>query len=175
MRHPPLLAFVLGLWLGGSVAVGAAVSYNFAGVADLFERNPRLAERAGFDPADTAAKKASLLWVHSSELNRVYFQAWNRAQILLGALALVLAVHGRARWLPVGLLAGAVGLVLYSHLVVEPQVADLGRQLDFIPRDPPPPLMPAFQELHGTYFMVDSVRFLLVLLAAGVLLVRGKQ
>ncbi len=53
MRNHPLLAFILGAWLGGSLLAGAAVPYNFAGFADLFARNPRLAQAAGFDPADT--------------------------------------------------------------------------------------------------------------------------
>ena len=68
-----VLYLVFGAWLGGSILVGLAAGYNFAGFEDLFERNPRLAERAGFEPDDPEAKKVSLLWVHSSELNRVLF------------------------------------------------------------------------------------------------------
>ena len=170
MRDHPLLALILGAWLGGSLLVGAAVSYNFAGFADLFARNPRLAQAAGFDPADTAAKKQSLLWVHSAELNRVWFTAWNRTQLALGALALALAIRARARRLPIGLLGLALALTLAIHLGLEPRVIDLGRALDLVPRDPPPPALAPFQDAHRAYFAADTLRFCLLLTATGLLL-----
>ena len=174
MKTRSLLILVLGIWLGGSLIMGAVVSYNFAGFADLFERNPRLAERAGFNPADTEAKKTSLLWVHASELNRVFFHAWNRTQLVLGALALTLALAARARWLPVGLLVAALGLVAYIHFGIEPQVVELGRQLDFLPRTPPPPMVEPFQRLHGLYFSAELLRLTLVALAALLLILNLK-
>ena len=155
--------------------VGAAVSYNFAGFEDLFARNPRLAQQAGFDPRDTAAKKASALWVHAAELNRVLFQAWNRAQIVLGTLILALAVVWRARRLPTALLALSLALVIFTHLSLEPRVLDLGRQLDFVPRDPPPPLLGPFQDAHRVYFLTDTLRFCLLLVAAGLLFYGGPR
>jgi hypothetical protein len=169
MRTRALLILVLGLWLGGSLVMGAVVSYNFAGFPDLFERNPALAAHAAFDPADSAAKKTSLLWVHASELNRVFFAAWNRTQLVLGALALALALLSRAGRLTIALLALALVLVAWVHLGIEPQVVDLGRQLDFLPRDPPPPQVEPFQRLHGLYFTAELARLALVTLAAALL------
>jgi len=175
MRFSPLLHFVLGIWLGGSVILGAVVSYNFGGIDDLFERNPRLAEHAGFAPEDADAKKSSLLWVHSSELNRVFFDAWNRTQLGVGGLAIVLAVWSRARPLPIVLLAAAVALVAFIHWGLEPQIVELGRQLDFLPRTPPPPMLAEFQRYHGLYFATETVRFGLVLLATLVLIARAMR
>jgi hypothetical protein len=175
MKHHPFLAFLLGLWIGGSVFLGAVVYYNFAGFDDLFMRNPVLAQHAGFDPADTAAKKSSLLWVHSAELNRVIFEHWNRVQIVLAALALALAVRWRAHWLPTSLLALALGLALLSHFGLEPQIIELGRQLDFVPRDPPPPLLAPFQQAHRNYFIAELARLGAVLLAATLLLWGGPR
>ena len=166
MKSHPLLAFVLGLWIGGSIFLGAAVYYNFAGFDDLFERNPRLAAHAGFDPADTAAKKTSLLWVHAAEQNRVIFHYWNSTQIVLAALALIMAIRWRAHWLPTALLALALGLAVLVHFGLEPQIVDLGRQLDFIPRDPPPPMLEPFQQAHRNYFIAEIARLIVVLLAA---------
>jgi hypothetical protein len=175
MKNHPLLAFILGCWLGGSVLMMAVVSYNFAGFEDIFARNPRLAQQAGFDPRDTDAKKASLLWVHSAELNRVFFHAWNRAQLVLGSLALVLAVAARARRLPLILLALGLALVLLTHLALEPRIVDVGRQLDFLPRTPPPPMLAVFQAAHRDYFIVDTARFILVLTACGLLFSTGPR
>ena len=40
MKPAPFLHFVLGVWLGGSVILGAVVAYNFGGMDELFLRNP---------------------------------------------------------------------------------------------------------------------------------------
>lgn len=172
MRTRALLILVLGLWLGGSLVTGAVVSYNFAGFPDLFERNPALAAQAGFDPADLEAKKTSLLWVHASELNRVFFHAWNRAQLALGVLALALALLGRAGRLAIALLSLALVLLAWVHFGIEPQVVELGRQLDFLPRSPPPPQVEPFQRLHGLYFMAELARLALITLTAALLTLR---
>lgn len=166
MKQAPLLLLLLGIWLGGSIILGSVVAYNFSGFDDLFDRNPKLQERAGFASDDTDAKKTSLLWVHSSELNRVFFEVWNRTQLVLGILAVLLAAWGRVGRLPLALLVAATTLVGLIHLVLEPQIVDLGRQLDFLPRDPPPPMLAGFQHYHGIYFATESLRFGLVIVAA---------
>jgi hypothetical protein len=175
MKLDPLLHLVLGVWLGGSVILGAVVAYNFSGVDDLFARNPRLQEHAGFAPNDTDAKKSSLLWVHSSELNRVFFEVWNRTQLVLGGLAVLLAVLARVGRLPIVLLATATAMVGLIQLVLEPQIVELGRQLDFLPRHPPPPMLEDFQRHHGFYFAAESLRFGLVCLAALMLVVSAMR
>jgi hypothetical protein len=99
-------------------------------------RNPKLAAHAGFVPGDVDAKKSSLLWVHSSELNRVFFEAWNRSQLILGALAIGLALWSGAGRTSVLLLVAAVLLVAVAHWLLEPRIVELGRRLDFLPRNP---------------------------------------
>lgn len=178
MKLDPLLHLVLGIWLGGSVILGAIVAYNFSGIDDLFDRNLKLQEHAGFQPGDVDAKKSSLLWVHSSELNRVFFEVWNRAQLVLGGLAVLLAVLGRAGRLSILLLTTAAALVGLIHMVLEPQIVELGRQLDFLPRDPPPPMLEEFQRYHGIYFATESLRFGLVCFATLLIVVpamRGRR
>lgn len=175
MRPAPLLHFVLGVWLGGSIILGAIVAYNFAGIGDLFERNPRLQEHAGFALDDVGAKKTSLLWVHSSELNRVFFEVWNRTQLVLGALAVVLALGGRERRLPIVLLVLATALVAFTLWAFEPRIVELGRQLDFLPRDPPPPILETFQGYHRAYFLAESVRFGLICVATLLLMSRAMR
>jgi hypothetical protein len=175
MKPAPLLHLILGIWLGGSVIIGWVVAYNFSGVDDLFARNPKLQEHAGFSPQDADAKKSSLLWVHSSELNRVFFEVWNRAQIVLGALAVMLAAWSNARRLALILLVVATIFVVLIHWALEPQLVELGRQLDFLPRDPPPPMLGEFQRYHGIYFAAESMRFGLVCLATLLVMVRAMR
>ncbi len=162
MRTERWLCLVLGAWLGGSLLVGGVAGYQLGGFEDLFARNPRLAERAGFTPADEPAKKTSLLWVHASELNRVLFEQWNRAQLVLGGLAIGLAVAGRARRLVLVPLVGALALVGYLHFWAEPEILRLGRGLDFVPRLPPPPELVQFQAQHRIYFTLEIARLLLL-------------
>ncbi len=167
-----LLYLIFGAWLGGSVLVGTAAGYNFAGFEDLFQRNPRLAERAGFEPDHIEAKKVSLLWVHSSELNRVLFESWNRTQLVLGVLCIALALVSGARRIITAALILAVALIAYAQFFLAPELVELGRQLDFVPRNPPPPELTPFKQLHGRYFALEAVRFALVALAALLLVFR---
>ncbi|HKS96851.1 MAG TPA: hypothetical protein VJV74_12080, partial [Terriglobia bacterium] len=61
-----------------------------------------------------------------------------------------------------------LGLVLILTLVIQPQIVSLGRSIDFVPRDPAPPVMPRFWMLHGAFSGLDGVKWL----AGLVLLVR---
>lgn len=175
MKPAPLLHFVLGIWLGGSVILGTIVGYNFSGIGDLFERNPKLEQHAGFAVDDVEAKKTSLLWVHSSELNRVYFEVWNRVQLLLGAFAVVLALWGKAARAPIILLVLATALVAFTLSVYEPKIVELGRQLDFLPRDPAPTILDDFQHVHRVYFLAESARFGAVCVATLLLIVAAMR
>jgi hypothetical protein len=88
-----------------------------------------------------AVEARDLLRYLSSELNRLYFQLWNGAQIVLGALALWLlsgstarpwAATRSAKWGIAAMLAIVVLMLVY----LTPQIVTLGRSLDFVPRDP---------------------------------------
>lgn len=173
MRKIAILHLLLGAWLGGSIMMGAVTAYHFGGFASLFERNPKLAEQAGFAVDDVSAKKSSLLWVHSSELNRVFFEVWNQAQIALGLLALLLALASRQRKIQITLLVVATAIVALSHILLEPRIVELGRQLDFMPREPVPPIWADFQRLHGIYFSLEVVRLGLISLATLLLVLQA--
>jgi hypothetical protein len=166
MRTSPLLCLVLGAWLGGSAVVFGVVVFNFSGIRLLADRNPKLAARLGFDPSDEAAKKSSLIWVHASELNRFYFDAWGRAQLFIGGVALAAAVLRRqGRPITVCLLLSLLS-VGYHHFVLEPEIVAVGRRLDFEPRDPPPAELATFGRLHAKSLAVEGARMACLLAAA---------
>jgi hypothetical protein len=168
-----LLVLSLGLWIGGSIVIWGVATYNFAGVANTLERNTKLAERAGFEPGDTVAMKQSVLWVHSSELNRWYFETWGYAQIGVAAVALVLAILARSKAWITCLVLIALGLAVYSALYLTPEIVGVGRSLDFVPREPPPETLPRFGRLHGISLAVDFGRGLLLIVAALGLIASG--
>jgi hypothetical protein len=53
-----------------------------------------------------------------------------------------------------------MGLVLILTFVITPMIISLGRSIDFIPRNPPPPVMPRFWALHGAFTGLDGLKFL---------------
>jgi hypothetical protein len=38
-------------------------------------------------------------------------------------------------------------------------IVSLGRSIDFVPRNPPPLVMPRFRALHGAFTGLDGVKF----------------
>ena len=104
----------------------------------------------------------------SSELNRLYFQMWNVAQVALGLLLLWLTAGSpkdgpasarMTRWSVIAMLASVVLMLVY----LTPAIVSLGRELDFVPRDPAPPGMTRFWLLHAAYTSLEMLK-----LAAGV-------
>ena len=102
-----------------------------------------------------------LLRYLSSELNRLYFQYWNLAQLAVGILALWLVVKlpvdKRAVWGIVAMLAVA----LFLTAVLTPPIVSVGRSLDFVPRDPPPPELRTFGLLHAAFTVATFVNIVL--------------
>ncbi len=45
-------------------------------------------------------------------------------------------------------------------IVITPWIVSLGRTIDFLPRNPPPPVMPQFWALHGSFTGLDGVKML---------------
>ena len=161
-RQALALSLVLGLWLGGSFFMWAVAVYNFRGIGHSLARNHELARVAALDPEDDGALKTSLLWVHASELNRVYFEFWGYVQVGLGVLGLALGAGAAIRRSALVLLGGALALAIYSSAFLVPRITELGRRLDFVPRDPRPEALSAFGMWHGVSLLVDAARVLLI-------------
>ena len=105
----------------------------------------------------------------ASEINRTLFKAYSGTEIALGVVVLLLLWTQSPRdTTSVALAAEMLALVLILGLVIQPQIISVGRQIDFLPRNPAPALMPRFWMLHGAFTGLDSVK----LLAGLVLLVR---
>lgn len=111
---------------------------------------PSLVERLGHPQA------REVLRYLSSELNRLYFQLWNVMQLAVGLLVLWLIARkpsaAKAQWGVVGML----GVVALMMLWLAPEIVSVGRSLDFVPRDPPPPALGRFWILHTTYAVLET-------------------
>ena len=162
-----ILVFILGVWCGASVFMWFVATRNFA-VARALQETPA----AGFEQVTAAldAEAIRLTTRHqASEVNRLFFDAWGLVQIPIALIAFTLAWRagaGRAVLLLVGLM---LVIVLGLQLYVVPETIRLGRILDFMPRDPPPPEDAPFWRLHHTYTGLDMLKFVLGLAATGTL------
>ena len=152
---------LMGAWLAGSICASVVATENFYTIDRL------LAERA--NPAFASAvdrlgapQARDLLRYLSSELNRLYFRLWNIAQIVLGLSVLALIV-GSSQQEPVAARARSgvivmLGIVVLMLLWLMPAIVSLGRSVDFVPREPPPPGMQRFWILHATYTSLEMIK-----------------
>jgi len=113
---------------------------------------------------EPSVEARDLLRYLSSELNRLYFQLWNGAQIVLGVLALWLIADSAktVKWGIAAMLASVVLMLVY----LTPAIVTLGRSLDFVPRDPAPPGMSRFWILHAAYTSLEMLKLVVGVVVA---------
>jgi hypothetical protein len=161
---------VIGVWLMGSICMSVVATENFYTVDRLLAAPSNGAFMAMVQKLGPPAARELLRYL-ASELNRLYFQMWNVAQVVLGALALWLVAGSKEqdpayarRAGPFG--PGAKGIIAMLAIVVlmlaylTPAIVSLGRELDFVPRDPAPPGMSRFWVLHAAYTSLEMIKLL---------------
>lgn len=152
--------FCMAMWVACTVAMGVVATQNFYTIDRLLDLKPNPTFAAHVDKIGNGATR-ELLYYFSSELNRLYFQYWNLAQLAIGILALWLVVKlpgaGKAKWQIVTMLV----IVLFMTAWITPGMLSLGRSIDFVPRNPPPPGLRTFGLLHATYTVFDGVLLIL--------------
>jgi hypothetical protein len=157
--------FAVGAWFAGNVLVATVAAENFFTIDRLLAESRNTAfltevERIG------RPQSRDLLRYLSSELNRLYFQQWTIAQVAIGVSILWLigfkAGSAKARWAVLAMLA----IVAAGIVWLAPQIVAVGRGLDFVPRDPPPPALDRFWTLHAIYTGLELCKLVLGVLAA---------
>jgi hypothetical protein len=155
--------FCMGIWLTGTVAMAVVATQNFFTIDRLLEAKPNPVFATDIEKLGHDATRA-LLYYYSSELNRLYFQYWNVAQLAVGILALWFVVQlpaaDKSKWGIVWML----GIVLFLTLLITPFIVSVGRSIDFVPRDPPPDGLRTFGLLHATYTVFDGIELILGIL-----------
>ena len=154
---------VVGAWIAGSICSSVVAAENSYTIDRLLASSPNAAFAHAVQQLGQPQARDLLRYL-SSELNRLYFQMWNVAQIALGALVLWLIRRdgslGSARRVVVTML----GVVVLMLAYLTPSIVLLGRGLDFVPRNPAPPGMQRFWILHAAYTSLEMLK-----LAAGFL------
>jgi len=150
---------ILSAWVTLTPIMWFAATKSFATVDRVLRTaNPQFLEATkGMSEGQTRTVLRHL----ASEINRAFFWGYGMAQIVLGGILLLLLWRDRARdSLGLGVVCAMLGLVLILTLVLTPMIVSLGRSIDFVPRHPPPPVMPRFWALHGAFTGLDGVKFL---------------
>ena len=143
----------------GTVWVSVVATQNFFTI-DRLLAGPSHEHFAAFVEAAGRETARPVLRYLSSELNRLFFQLWNVAQIGIGGAVLWLVwslrspAAARLRWTLVAMLA----VVIILTIGVTPQILAIGRSLDFVPRDPPPPAVATFGVLHAAYTLLELAK-----------------
>jgi hypothetical protein len=147
----------------GMALMALVATQNFYTIYRLMEAQPNaaFAERVAKHGRDEIF---GVLYYLSSELNRLYFQAWNFAQLAIGILTLWLVVKVPEAEKPKWGIVAMLGVVLFLTGLITPRMVSLGRALDFVPRVPPPDGLRTFGLLHATYTVFDGITLILGLI-----------
>jgi hypothetical protein len=157
-RIPMLKVAILSAWLILTPVMWFAATKSFSTVDRVLRAaNPQFNEAAkGMAEAETRMVLRHL----ASEINRSFFWGYGLTQIVLGGVLLLLLWRVSPRdALGFGVVCFMLGLVLILTLVLTPMIVSVGRSIDFVPRNPPPPVMPRFWALHGAFTGLDGVKF----------------
>ena len=174
MSSRRISVFLLGLWLGCLLFMGWVATHNLRSVEPILKQSDRQLQREvkdiGYDRVKT------LLRFEAAELNRFYFYNWEWIQMILGLITLVVlfdATNGSR--LTLVLMAGVMLLLLVQHFLVEPEVLELGRGLDFAASDQMLDERRAFRTYHAYYSSIEVMKFLTLSFIAVRMLMHGSS
>jgi hypothetical protein len=167
MHHIRIATFLLGAWLLGSLFMAFVATENFATV-DRLLKSPqaeasRLIQMLGHEDS------RRLLRHLAGEQNRGFFESWELAQLVLGAMLIVFLVLGGENWMLAGLAGAMLILTAFQHLKITPEMVWLGRAIDFVPWTADSLSRDQFWKLHGVYGAIEGVKLVFALVLAGFL------
>ena len=160
MRRSQVLAVaILAAWIMSTLCMWFAATQSFATVDRVMQSPaPQLAEIT--KPLDQASTRMVLRHT-ASEINRSDFWGYGALQIGLGAILFLLLWRQKPRnHFDMGVVATMLVLAVILTVVITPWIVALGRSIDFLPRNPPPAVMPRFWALHGSFTGLDGVKLL---------------
>ena len=158
-RSQVLAVAILGAWIMSTLCMWFAATRSFATVERVLKRaEPQFVETT--KPLGEGPTRVVLRYM-ASEINRTLFWGYGALQIGLGAILFLLLWRQTPRnAVDIGVVAAMLALSVILTLVITPWITTLGRSIDFLPRNPPPPVMPRFWALHGSFTGLDGVKLL---------------
>ena len=155
---------LIGASVAGSVFMGFVATESFGTIDRLLAAEVHPSFHAAVESLGRDAARGVLRYL-ASELNRLLFLVWGWADVALLGAVLGLLWSVRVPWVRYAAL-GALALALVMALGLTPPIVSVGRGLDFVPREPPPPDLARFGLLHAGYAVLDAVKLVLTVAAA---------
>lgn len=160
IRNRSLVVFLLGVWLGASILIDIAVTQNFQAV-DRFLAAPGDAPTAARIESVGPAQQRVILRRNAAEENNWIFMNWERSELLIGCVLLVLlASQERSEKLALAGVALTLVFVAAEHFLLTPRITSLGRIVDGL--TPADPRYKTFWMLHGFYSGLDILKMLTI-------------
>ena len=158
-RSQVLAVAILGAWMMSTLCMWFAATRSFATVESVLKRDEpqfvQIAKPLGEEPTRV------VLRYMASEINHSLFWGYGALQIALGAILFLLLWRQTPRnAVDVGVVATMLSLAVILTLVITPMLVSIGRSIDFLPRNPPPAVMPRFWALHGSFTGLDGLKLL---------------
>lgn len=162
-RREKWAMFCMAVWLSGNLLMMVVATQNFFTIDRLIADSPNETFNSTVAAMQNPSAREMLRYL-SSELNRLYFQYWNLAQLPLGIAALWLVSGLPGSKYPTWEIVSMLLVVLFLMVFITPPVLRIGRILDFVPRDPAPQQMRTFGLLHTTYTVFSVINLVLGIL-----------
>ena len=158
-RTQVLAVAILGAWIMATLGMWFAATRSFATVERVMKgEEPQFVETTR--PLGEASTRLVVRYT-AAEINRSLFHGYGALQIGLGAILFLLVWLQKPRnAFDLGLVTAMLVLAVILTVGITPLVTTLGRSIDFLPRNPPPPVMPRFWMLHGTFTALDGAKLL---------------
>ncbi len=158
-RSQVLAVAILGAWIMSTLCMWFAATRSFDTVERVMQGGqPQFVEIT--KPLGEASTRMVLRHM-ASEINRTLFWGYGALQIGLGAILFFLLWRQKPHNpVDIGVVATMLALSVILTLVITPLLVSIGRSIDFLPRNPPPPVMPRFWALHGSFTGLDGVKLL---------------
>jgi hypothetical protein len=161
MHYSRMSAFLLGALLAGSLFMAFVATGNFKTADQILKSAPPQAEKMIQLLGNENARL--LLRYQAGEENRLFFETWETAQIVIGLLlAGLLFLMGQPRVLA-GLAAAIVILTVFQHFKITPELVWQGRSIDFVPVTAESTARQQFFRLHAAYGVMEAVKLLLMI------------
>lgn len=152
-------ALLLGGWLLGTLLLAGVAAENFFRIDRLLISSPHPAFQKDVTQLPPGEARTMLRYL-SSELNRFYFRVWGWVEVFLGIVLLAMAAGGlKRRQLVLGF-SLMLAMAAFSVFSLTPRLVEVGRTLDFVPREPAPPALALFGRLHAAYTLLDLGKLL---------------
>jgi hypothetical protein len=161
MHFSRISAFLLGALLAGSLFMAFVATGNFQTVSEILKSPPPQAEKMIKQLGEENARL--LLRYQAGEENRLFFESWETAQLLVGLLlAGLLFLRDKGRLLS-GLAGAMVILTVFQHFKITPELVWQGRSIDFASVTADPTARQHFFRLHAAYGVIEAVKLLLMI------------